>query len=139
MKFIILNWRKWILVVDIPPQGFLNVLLSFDHSSWWKFKVYKITHTKVKLQIDFSIGKTVKSKRRSKIWGKMSTTNIHLLQFKIMHLSRTRVICKCSHTSTTRKLSNTKLMDADSEFFMSKHGVEMNNKFYMNWLGNQFK
>ena len=44
--FEILNWSKWILEVDIPSQILLTILLSIDHSSRCKLKVYRIIHTK---------------------------------------------------------------------------------------------
>ena len=36
----IFNQSKWILVVDIPTQILLTILLSIDHSSRCKLKVY---------------------------------------------------------------------------------------------------
>ena len=45
----VLNWRKRILVVDIPTQNLLTISLSIDHSSRYKWKVNIITHTKDKL------------------------------------------------------------------------------------------
>ena len=85
-------WSKWILVVDIQTQILLTILLLIDHFSRCKLKVYIITHTKKKPFTTnwffFSkIVKVMKVKRVSKIWARMCTTNIHLLQFKfISHL-----------------------------------------------------
>ena len=44
----ILNFSKLILVVDIPTQSLLTILISIDHSSRCKLKVYIVIHTKDK-------------------------------------------------------------------------------------------
>ena len=46
----LLNWSKWILVMDIPPKILLllTIFLSIDHSSRCKLDVYIITYTKEK-------------------------------------------------------------------------------------------
>ena len=85
--FWIISWSKWILVVDIPNQILLSILWSTNHSLRCKLKVYIITQTKekpsTKINIFRKIGKAMKVKRVSKIWVRISTTNIYLLQFKI--------------------------------------------------------
>ena len=41
----ILNWRKWILLVDIPVQILLTIMGSIDFSSRCKLDIYVIAHT----------------------------------------------------------------------------------------------
>ena len=75
------------IVVDIPPQILLTILLSIDHSSRCKLKVYMITHTMRnylrQIDIFIKIVKAKKVKRVNKIWVRMLTTNIHSIQFEI--------------------------------------------------------
>ena len=62
----IFNWTKWILVVYIPTQILLTILLSIDHSSRCKLKVY-INLQQIDTFHEIGIGKAVKVKRVSKI------------------------------------------------------------------------
>ena len=69
---VVLNWSKWMLVVDIPTQILLTILLFIDYSSRCKLKVYLITHTKretitKKLMFFIKLVKAMKVKRVSKI------------------------------------------------------------------------
>ena len=81
----ILNFElsKWILLVDIWSQILLIILLSTLQGV--NLNVYIITHTKEKPSTTIDtfrkISKTIEVKRVSKIWIRMSTTYIHLLQF----------------------------------------------------------
>ena len=76
----ILNWSKWILLIDIPTQIFLTIMGSIDHYSRSKLDFYVIARTKRShaRQID-TFHKICKCivKRVSKIWLRMSITNIH--------------------------------------------------------------
>ena len=68
-----------------PTQILLTILLSIHHFSRCKLKVYitpKRNHLR-QLNSFRKIGKTLKVKRVSKIWVRMSTINIHLFPFKI--------------------------------------------------------
>ena len=78
------------MVVDIPTQILLTILLSIDYYSRCKLKVYILIHIKEKpIDIFHKTDKARKVKRVSKIWVRMSTTDIHLLQFKIQsHLQK---------------------------------------------------
>ena len=105
---------KWILVVDIPTKNLLTILLSIDYSWRCKLKVYIITHIKEKSSMThwYFFAKSVKAmkvKRVSKIWVRMSTTNIHLLQCKI------QVTCKnadfeCWYIKTHNKEKPSKMV-----------------------------
>ena len=44
----ILNWSKWILLVDIPTQILFTIIGSIDYSSRCKLDIYVIAHTKEK-------------------------------------------------------------------------------------------
>ena len=98
----IMNWSEWILIVDIRTQILLTILLSIDHSSKCKLKDYIITHTMPKRnhspQID-SVSKTcqsIKVKRESKIWVRISTIYVLNLKFKF-------IISTCRYISTHTK------------------------------------
>ena len=77
----ILNWSKWIFVVDISTQILFTILLSIGLYSGCKLKVYKITHTKGKPAMKIDIFRKIDQVMTviSKIWLRMSATNIHLL------------------------------------------------------------
>ena len=44
----ILNWSKWILLIDIPTQILLTIMGSIDYSSRWTLDVYVIAYIKEK-------------------------------------------------------------------------------------------
>ena len=82
----ILNWRKWIPLVDSPTQILLTIIGSIDHSSRCKLNDYvKLTPKRSPAQhIDTfrKICKAMEVKRVSKIMiENKSITIIHLLQF----------------------------------------------------------
>ena len=86
----ILNWSKWILVVDIPTQILITIQLSIDHSSRCKLKVYIITHTKEKPSATNWYFR--KRQWKSKEWAKVELECL-LLIFSYSN-SKFKVTCK---------------------------------------------
>ena len=132
----ILNWSKQILfVVDIPTQNLLTILLSIDHSSRCKLKVYIITNTKEKpstINWFFSrkIGKPMKVKRVSKIWVRRSSTSI---QFTLIQNLKSLVKTWSLNAGTSRLMPkrnlNLKFLTLNSPFCLL-----IREKKYSTWV-----
>ena len=114
----ILNWSKWILVVDIPTQILLTILLFIDNSLRCKLKVYIITHTKRNhlRQIDvclfgFFFAKLVRQ-WKSKEWTKCELECLLIFITPIQNLKshvKTWPLNECQYIKTHTKEKPSKM------------------------------
>ena len=82
-----LNWSKGILVVDIPTQILLTIIIHWSFAKMLIESLNINSHQRGTIYDKLIFfAKLVRERQKpgvSKIWGRMSTTNILLLQLKI--------------------------------------------------------
>ena len=83
----------------------LILFFIIDQLSRCKLKDYILTHTKKKPLTTNQYFFAIKVRRVSKLWVRMSTTNIHLLKFKVT-CKNMDFECRCIRTHTKEKPSH---------------------------------
>ena len=127
----ILNWSKWILVVDIPTQILLTVLLSIDPSSRCKLKVWALQSHQRETIYDMVFFAKLVGQWKSKEWAKYELECLLLTWLKFIYShSKFKVICKnadfeCRYIRTHTKEKPSKISNiafAILPFHQKKYG-----------------